>query len=196
MNIVDWLFGPFTVPFIARPMLVMAVLAVAVGVASVLVTLRSLQFVGDGLVHAVFPGIVVGFAIAGREGLLVGGMVAAALGAVARDGLDAKAGGGGEAHLLGHAQLLGEELEQLESSLETHFEKHPEAMKVIAYKRFADSTANLIETWKTAIQTSLSAAPETRPATATDLRNIRPSSEPLSGFSGKIKSWFRPVEAP
>jgi len=83
MNIVDWLFGPFTVPFIARPMLVMAVLAVAVGVASVLVTLRSLQFVGDGLVHAVFPGIVVGFAIAGREGLLVGGMVAAALGAVA-----------------------------------------------------------------------------------------------------------------
>lgn len=83
MSILDWLFGPFALPFIARPMLVMALLAVAVGVASVLVTLRSLQFVGDGLVHAVFPGIVVGFAIAGRDGLLMGGMVAAALGAVA-----------------------------------------------------------------------------------------------------------------
>ena len=83
MSIIDWLFGPFALPFIARPMIVMAVLAVVVGIASVLVTLRSLQFVGDGLVHAVFPGIVVGFAIAGRDGLLVGGMVAAALGAVA-----------------------------------------------------------------------------------------------------------------
>jgi len=83
VSIIDWLFGPFALPFIARPMIVMAVLAVVVGIASVLVTLRSLQFVGDGLVHAVFPGIVVGFAIAGRDGLLVGGMVAAALGAVA-----------------------------------------------------------------------------------------------------------------
>jgi manganese/iron transport system permease protein len=83
MNIVDWLFGPFALPFIARPMLVMVILAIAVGVASVLVTLRSLQFVGDGLVHAIFPGIVVGFTIAGRDGLLVGGLIAAAIGAVA-----------------------------------------------------------------------------------------------------------------
>lgn len=83
MDIIDWLFGPFSLPFIARPMMVMVVLSIAVGVASVLVTLRSLQFVGDGLVHAVFPGIVVGFAIAGRDGLLVGGLIAAALGAVA-----------------------------------------------------------------------------------------------------------------
>jgi len=83
MSIIDWLFGPFAVPFIARPMLVMAILAIAIGVASVLVTLRSMQFVGDGLVHAVFPGIVIGFAIAGRDGLLIGGMIAAALGAVA-----------------------------------------------------------------------------------------------------------------
>jgi manganese/iron transport system permease protein len=82
MDLIEWLFGPFSIPFIARPMLVMAVLAVAVGVASVFVTLRSLQFVGDGLVHAIFPGIVVGFAIAGRDGLLVGGLIAAALGAV------------------------------------------------------------------------------------------------------------------
>lgn len=83
MTLLDWLFGPFALPFIARPMLVMVILAIAVGVASVLVTLRSLQFVGDGLVHAIFPGIVVGFTIAGRDGLLIGGLIAAAIGAVA-----------------------------------------------------------------------------------------------------------------
>lgn len=83
MTVFDWLFGPFALPFIARPMMVMVILAIAVGVASVLVTLRSLQFVGDGLVHAIFPGIVVGFTIAGRDGLLIGGLVTAAIGAVA-----------------------------------------------------------------------------------------------------------------
>ena len=83
MTLFDWLFGPFALPFIARPMMVMVILAIAVGVASVLVTLRSLQFVGDGLVHAIFPGIVVGFTIAGRDGLLIGGLVTAAIGAVA-----------------------------------------------------------------------------------------------------------------
>lgn len=82
MALLDWLFGPFSLPFIARPMMVMAILAVTIGLASVLVTLRSLQFVGDGLVHAVFPGIVVGFAIAGRDGLLVGGLIAASMGAI------------------------------------------------------------------------------------------------------------------
>lgn len=83
MGILDYLFGPFALPFMARPLLVMLVLAVALGLASVMVTLRSLQFVGDGLVHAVFPGIVIGFAIGGREGLVPGGLVAAALAAVA-----------------------------------------------------------------------------------------------------------------
>jgi manganese/iron transport system permease protein len=83
VTLFDWLFGPFSLPFIARPMMVMVILAIAVGVASVLVTLRSLQFVGDGLVHAIFPGIVVGFTIAGRDGLLIGGLVTAAIGAVA-----------------------------------------------------------------------------------------------------------------
>lgn len=83
MGIIDYLFGPFALPFMARPLLVMLVLAVALGLASVMVTLRSLQFVGDGLVHAVFPGIVVGFAIAGRDGLIVGGLIAAAAGAIA-----------------------------------------------------------------------------------------------------------------
>lgn len=83
MGILDYLFGPFALPFMARPLLVMLVLAVALGLASVMVTLRSLQFVGDGLVHAVFPGIVIGFAIGGREGLVPGGLIAAALAAVA-----------------------------------------------------------------------------------------------------------------
>jgi len=83
VELLDALFGPFALPFMARPLLVMLVLALAVGVVSVFVTLRSLQFMGDGLVHAVFPGIVVGFAIGGRDGLVPGGLVAAAIGAVA-----------------------------------------------------------------------------------------------------------------
>ncbi|RZS56206.1 manganese/iron transport system permease protein [Microcella putealis] len=83
MTIVDWLVGPFALPFMQRPLLVMLALAVALGLASVMVTLRGLQFVGDGLVHAVFPGIVVGFAVAGRDGLVPGGLVAAAIAAVA-----------------------------------------------------------------------------------------------------------------
>lgn len=83
MTAIDWLFSPFALPFMQRPLLVMLVLAVALGLASVMVTLRSLQFVGDGLVHAVFPGIVIGFAVGGREGLVPGGLVAAAIAAVA-----------------------------------------------------------------------------------------------------------------
>lgn len=83
MDVIAWLIEPFALPFMQRPLVVMLALALALGLVSVMVTLRSLQFVGDGLVHAVFPGIVVGFALAGREGLVVGGMVAAALAAVA-----------------------------------------------------------------------------------------------------------------
>ena len=48
MTAIDWLFSPFALPFMQRPLLVMLVLAVALGLASVMVTLRSLQFVGDG----------------------------------------------------------------------------------------------------------------------------------------------------
>jgi len=83
MAIIDWLIGPFALPFMQRPLIVILVLAVALGLASVMVTLRSLQFVGDGLVHAVFPGIVIGFAVGGREGLVPGGLVAAAIAAIA-----------------------------------------------------------------------------------------------------------------
>lgn len=83
MTVVDWLSSPFALPFMQRPLIVMLVLAVALGLASVMVTLRSLQFVGDGLVHAVFPGIVIGFALGGREGLVPGGLIAAAIAAVA-----------------------------------------------------------------------------------------------------------------
>jgi zinc/manganese transport system permease protein len=83
MAVIDWLTGPFALPFMQRPLTVMVVLAVALGLASVMVTLRSLQFVGDGLVHAVFPGIVIGFAVGGRDGLVPGGLIAAAIAAVA-----------------------------------------------------------------------------------------------------------------
>ncbi|HEY9888276.1 MAG TPA: metal ABC transporter permease, partial [Candidatus Obscuribacterales bacterium] len=44
---------------------------------------RTLEFISDGLTHAVFPGIAVGFVWGGREGLFVGAMIAGLLAAVA-----------------------------------------------------------------------------------------------------------------
>ena len=63
---IDFLFGPFALPFMAAAASRHARLRRRARAASVMVTLRSLQFVGDGLVHAVFPGIVIGFAMGAR----------------------------------------------------------------------------------------------------------------------------------
>ena len=60
MIIVDALFGAFTVPFMARALVVMLVPAVVAGVVGVLVNLRGLEFISDGLTHAVFPGLAIG----------------------------------------------------------------------------------------------------------------------------------------
>jgi zinc/manganese transport system permease protein len=78
----DLLFAPFALPFMGRALAVMLVLAVAAGVVGVLVNLRGLEFTTDGLVHAVFPGIAIGFALGGTPGLFVGAVVAAVVGAV------------------------------------------------------------------------------------------------------------------
>ncbi|WP_232466208.1 MULTISPECIES: metal ABC transporter permease [unclassified Diaminobutyricimonas] len=78
----DLLFAPFQLPFMARALTVMLVLAVAAGLLGAFANLRRLEFLSDGLVHAVFPGVVIGFAIAGSGGLLVGGTIAAVVAAV------------------------------------------------------------------------------------------------------------------
>ena len=63
MSIGDALFSAFAIPFMGRALLVMLVLAVVAGVIGVLVNLRGLEFISDGLTHAVFPGLAIGLAI-------------------------------------------------------------------------------------------------------------------------------------
>ncbi|WP_394553639.1 metal ABC transporter permease [Agromyces sp. MMS24-JH15] len=82
MNLGDALFGAFALPFMARALFVMLVLAVVAGVVGVLVNLRGLEFISDGLTHAVFPGLAIGLAVGGTAGLIPGATVAALAAAV------------------------------------------------------------------------------------------------------------------
>jgi zinc/manganese transport system permease protein len=72
----------FSLPFMARALVVLIALSLVAGVVGVLVNLRSLEFISDGLTHSVFPGIAIGFVWGGRDGLFVGAMIAAILAAV------------------------------------------------------------------------------------------------------------------
>ncbi|WEO77441.1 metal ABC transporter permease [Cryobacterium sp. SO2] len=69
-------------PFMERALVVLLALSLVAGVVGVLVNLRSLEFISDGLTHSVFPGIAIGFVWGGRDGLFVGAMIAAVLAAV------------------------------------------------------------------------------------------------------------------
>lgn len=91
-------------------------------------------------------------------------------------------------------ELSEEEQKHLQQALENHLKRHPEAMRVLAYERFAESTANLVETWVNVIAASLHRDPQKRPASVSALRYYRTTGESSRGLSGKIKSWFRPVE--
>ena len=66
-------------PYLLRPLLVLGLLALAVGPASTLVNLRRAEFSAETMVHGVFPGIVVGMAVGGRDAIIPGGAVCAAL---------------------------------------------------------------------------------------------------------------------
>ncbi|RNB48814.1 metal ABC transporter permease [Agromyces tardus] len=66
----------------ARALVVLLVLAVVAGFVGVLVNLRGLEFISDGLTHAVFPGLAIGFALGGFGGLIPGAAVAALIAAL------------------------------------------------------------------------------------------------------------------
>lgn len=72
----------FALPFMARALAVLLVLGLVAGLVGVLVNLRGLEFISDGLTHAVFPGIAVGFLWGGRDGLFAGALIAAVFAAV------------------------------------------------------------------------------------------------------------------
>ena len=82
VDLIGPFFDVFALPFMARALVVLVVLSLVAGVVGVLVNLRGLEFVSDGLTHAVFPGIAIGLLWGGREGLFAGALVAALLAAV------------------------------------------------------------------------------------------------------------------
>lgn len=79
MNLLDALGTALTMPFMVRALVALLVLGVAAGTVSVFINLRGLEFLSDGLTHAVFPGLAIGFVFAGSGGVVIGALVAAAL---------------------------------------------------------------------------------------------------------------------
>jgi ABC-type Mn2+/Zn2+ transport system permease subunit len=82
MSFFEILSEAFTLPFMWRAAAVLGGLALAAGIIGVFVNLRGLEFLSDGLTHAVFPGVAAGFAFAGTGGVLYGAIIAAALATV------------------------------------------------------------------------------------------------------------------
>lgn len=91
------LLDALQLPFMARAFATIAVLAVAAGVVGLGISFREMEFVSDGMVHAVFPGLVIGAALGGSAGLLPGAMVAALAAAVIFTLLDRRGGAGSDA---------------------------------------------------------------------------------------------------
>ena len=72
----------FGLPFMQRALIAIALLAIAAAIVGVFINFRELEFVSDGLVHAVFPGLVIGSISAGAAGLLPGAVGAALIAAL------------------------------------------------------------------------------------------------------------------
>jgi ABC-type Mn2+/Zn2+ transport system permease subunit len=77
------LTAPFAEPFMARALAEIALLAVVCGPVSVLIFVRRLSFTADALTHTVFPGVVIGYLLAGPDGIFAGALVAGVVTAVA-----------------------------------------------------------------------------------------------------------------
>lgn len=72
-----------TTPYLFRALLVLLILGVIGGGVGVLVNLRAMEFSVEALVHSVFPGMVVGLAVGGIDGIIPGAGIVAALAAFA-----------------------------------------------------------------------------------------------------------------
>ncbi|CAI7973951.1 Manganese transporter [Frankia sp. Hr75.2] len=77
----DLLIAPFERPFMYRALLEVLLLGTLSAVVGVLVLLRRLAFLTDALTHAVFPGVVIGFLIAGDSGIVPGALLVAVVAA-------------------------------------------------------------------------------------------------------------------
>jgi manganese/iron transport system permease protein len=79
---VRYLLEPFGSPFMQRALAEALLLGAVAAVVSVFVVLRRLSFVADVLTHTVFPGVVIGFVVAGTSGIVWGASVFAVLSTV------------------------------------------------------------------------------------------------------------------
>lgn len=108
MTGLDVIFGA---PFMQTAAIALAALSLVAAVVGVALNLRELEFVSDGLVHAVFPGVVIGFVVGEGAGPAVYlGAVIAALVATVLLTLAARRGAGTDAStavLLAGAFALG-----------------------------------------------------------------------------------------
>ena len=87
----SYLLDPFGSPFMQRALAEALLLGAVAAVVSVFVVLRRLAFVSDVLTHTVFPGVVIGFVVAGTGGIVWGALVFAVLSAVLITVLSARA---------------------------------------------------------------------------------------------------------
>ncbi|MGO2113082.1 MAG: metal ABC transporter permease, partial [Pseudoclavibacter sp.] len=69
----------FALPFMQHALLALAMLAVVSAIVGVQLNLRGLEFISDGLVHAVFPGVVIGFVTAGNDGIYPAAVITAVI---------------------------------------------------------------------------------------------------------------------
>ncbi|MEW9530481.1 metal ABC transporter permease [Microbispora sp. NPDC049125] len=76
------LFEPYHLPFMARALAELVILGALAGTVGVLVLLRRLAFVSDTLTHTVFPGVVIGYLMAGDGGIFWGALAAGVVTAV------------------------------------------------------------------------------------------------------------------
>lgn len=65
-------------PYLLRPLIMLVALGTSAGAVGTLVHLRRAEFSAEAVSHAVFPGVVAGFIVAGLDGIVPGGAVAGA----------------------------------------------------------------------------------------------------------------------
>lgn len=73
----DWLLAPLQQDFMVRALIASTLIGLTCSVVGVYVVLRNLSFIGDGLAHASFAGIVIAYLL--KINLYLGGLVFAVL---------------------------------------------------------------------------------------------------------------------
>jgi ABC-type Mn2+/Zn2+ transport system permease subunit/Mn-dependent DtxR family transcriptional regulator len=71
MNIFDFLIEPFQYEFIHRALIASIITGISCGLIGAFIMLRRMSLLGDALAHAVLPGVVIGFMIAGKGQLAI-----------------------------------------------------------------------------------------------------------------------------